>query len=117
MAKPLIPPTRDVLEEYRAAATATPNSPEAETNLGWGLYSKGSYDEAIKAFEKAISADANYFDAYYGMALTYKKAGRSADAVATFKKAQGMLASIDYKPRALLMSNIIDSHLQDLHAA
>jgi tetratricopeptide (TPR) repeat protein len=118
MAKPIIPPAIDVLAEYRAAVNATPNSAEAETNLGWGLYSKGDFDEAIKAFDKAISLEAAYFDAYYGLALTYKKAGRAADAVATFKKALTLVGNTtDNKPRILLMTNIIDSHLQDLHAA
>jgi tetratricopeptide (TPR) repeat protein len=114
MAKPLLDPKKDILAEYRAAADANPDSVEAQTNLGWGLYGEGRYADAIPLFEKAIALNDGFFDAYYGMALTCKKAGQTEPAIAAFEKAQSLLASIEDKNRALLMNRIILTHLASL---
>jgi tetratricopeptide (TPR) repeat protein len=115
MAKPE-PKIDNPLPEYQAAVNADPNSVEAETNLGWGYYGQGQYDEAVKAFEKALASSGDHFDAQYGIALTYKKAGRSNDAAAAFKKALGLTDTITDFGRSQIMAKIIRSHLADLHA-
>lgn len=113
MAKPDLA-KRDVLEEYRAAAAASPASIEAQTNLGWGLYGKGQYDEAVKQFEKAAAMNAQHVDAVYGLGLACKKAGRRQEAIAAFEKTASLLAAAEDKARAQMMRNIVDSHLSDL---
>jgi tetratricopeptide (TPR) repeat protein len=115
MAKPEVK-TRNTLDEYQAAVNADPSSAEAETNLGWGYYGQGQYDEAVKAFEKALAGAGEHFDAQYGLALTYKKAGRSNDAAAAFKLALNLTSSIQDFGRSQIMAKIIRSHLADLHA-
>ncbi len=115
MAKP-DPKINNPLPEYQAAVAADPNSVEAETNLGWGYYGKGEYDEALKAFSKALAGTGDHFDAQYGLALTYKKAGRSNDAAAAFKQALSLASTIQDFGRSQIMAKIIRSHLADLHA-
>lgn len=113
MAKP-VAITKDTLEEYRAAVAAKPNSVEAQTNLGWGLYGKGQYEEAIKQFEKAVAMNAQHLDANYGLGLACKKAGSKAQAISAFEKTVNLLAIAEDQARAQLMKRIIQSHLSDL---
>lgn len=107
---------KDVLPEYRATADANPTSIEAQTNLGWGLYGTGQYEEAIRQFEKAIGLNGNFFDAHYGLALACKKAGRNGQAIGEFEKASGLLAGVEDKNRTQLMTQIIQTHLNTLRS-
>ena len=109
-------PPKDVLEEYRAAAAANPNRVEAQTNLGWGLYSKGLYDPAIQQFEKAIELNGAFIDAQYGLGLACKKGGYTQQSIAAFERVGNLLASTEDRARAQLMNRIIQSHLADLRA-
>lgn len=117
MAKPPVETkNKDILEAYQIAADANPNSVEAQTNLGWGLYGQGRYEQAIGQFEKALGLNGDFFDAHYGLALTCKKAGRREPAIAAFKKARDLVAGIEDMNRAQMMSKIIQTHLDGLHS-
>ncbi|HKZ70638.1 MAG TPA: tetratricopeptide repeat protein [Anaerolineales bacterium] len=116
MAKPELVAHKDALPDYQAAAATHPNNVEAQTNLGWGLYSKGRFDEAVKQFEKALALSRDFLDAHYGLALTHKKAGRSKEAIAAFEQASAILSKAEDHARAQMILNIIQSHLNDLRS-
>jgi tetratricopeptide (TPR) repeat protein len=67
-------------EMQKAAELNPANAPKAFFNLGAMLENKGKSDDAATAYDKAITADPNYADAYYrkGICLT-SKATTSAD--------------------------------------
>ncbi|MFQ5656944.1 MAG: tetratricopeptide repeat protein [Candidatus Methylomirabilales bacterium] len=54
---------------------------------GLNHFAKKESDEAIAAFKKAIDLDANFGDAYLGLAQTYDQKGMIDDAIETIKKA------------------------------
>jgi tetratricopeptide (TPR) repeat protein len=116
MAKPEAATHKDVLPDYQAAAAAKPNSADSQANLGWGLYSKGRFDEAVEQFEKALALSKDFLDAHYGLALAHKKAGRSKEAIAAFEQASAILAKAEDHARAQMLLNIIKSHLTDLRS-
>ncbi len=106
----------DVLAVYRAAVEADPNSIQAQTNLGWGLYGNDQYEAAIKQFERALELNGDFFDARYGLALAAKKAGQTTQAVLEFEKTSTLLTQIEDKARAQVLSRIIQKHLGDLRS-
>lgn len=105
-----------VIENYRAAVAANPQSVEAQTNLGWGIYSQGDYTAAVEQFRVAIKVRANFVDAQYGLALANKRGGRKLEAIAAFETALELLTTIDDPNRSRLMGKIIRSHLRDIRA-
>ena len=100
------------LQEYRQAISANPKSAEAQSNLGWGLYGEGQWDEAIKAFNDALNLDANQVDALYGLALTRKSAGAKSEAVAAFDKTVALLATQTADPsRSKVLMRLARGHV------
>ena len=48
---------------------------------------KGNYDKAIELFEKAISINPEYADAYFNMGVSYGQQGNYDKAISCLKKA------------------------------
>jgi tetratricopeptide (TPR) repeat protein len=57
-------------------------------NKGWEIIFLAEYEEAIKAFEKAIEIDPHLADAWYNKGLALKLLGRLEEADAVFIKAK-----------------------------
>jgi tetratricopeptide (TPR) repeat protein len=106
--------TPDVVENYRATVTASPNSAEAHCNLGWGYYGRKLYQEAIQEFEAAIKLDTNWLDAYYGLGLARKGAGSKTDAVAAFEKAAALSSQSSDVVRGQMLLHLIHAHINAL---
>ena len=60
---------------------------EACFNQGLNHFAKRENDEAIAAFKKAIDLDAEYADAYLGLAQTYDQKGLTDEAITTIARA------------------------------
>jgi len=67
------------------------NSPGLWNNKGYALYKQGKFNDAITAYDTAISAAAaqndTYLKGYINKGIALNKAGRSYEAVGTFTKA------------------------------
>jgi serine/threonine-protein kinase len=72
--------------EYRHAARAAPEYPEAHTNLGAVLYFQDRRDEARQAFEAALALGPNAA-AYSNLGVLYFEEARYGDAVEMFESA------------------------------
>jgi tetratricopeptide (TPR) repeat protein len=64
-----------------------PKLAESYYNLGTVLRRKGSLDEAIACFHKAVAVDPNSASAYNNMGLTLAQKGSVEEAIACFRKA------------------------------
>ena len=56
-------------------------------NKGWKILFLGDYEEAIRAFDKAIEIDPYLAGAWYNKGLALKLIGRTAEANAAFAEA------------------------------
>src|SRR5574340_177796 len=65
----------DVITESKAALTNIfYRTPElAYVNMGWALYNKGNYADALDSFKKAVEMNPDYPVAYYDAGLAYEK--------------------------------------------
>jgi superkiller protein 3 len=77
------------------ALTEKINNAKRAYNDGNTLYKKGQFDEALVAYDKAISLDPGYSKAYYGKGLTFDKQRKLEEAIAAFKKAVEIDPSYD----------------------
>jgi tetratricopeptide (TPR) repeat protein len=103
-----------VIDNYRAAVAANPNSAEAQSNLGWGLYGLRKYDESIQAYEKALSLDANFVDAHYGLGLTLKEAGRKDRAAQEFETVIKLAPQLENNVRGTMLAKLAQGHINQM---
>lgn len=111
MATPVINKVIDVVAKYQAEVSATPNSVEAQTGLGWAFYGKRQYPEAARAFEAALGIDPNHLEARYGLALTYKASGARTNAVAEFERVAAVAEKIEDTVRQHMLVRQIKGHI------
>ncbi len=81
------------------------NNAKRAYNDGNTLFKKGQYDEALAAYDKAISLDDGYSKAYYGKGLTFVKQRKLDEAIEVFKKAVEIDPSYDRAYSALGSAN------------
>lgn len=110
-----ITPPPNPLETYRAAVTANPQSAEAHTNLGWGLYGQKQLAEAVKEFQEAIRLDAHSFDGHYGLGLAHKAAGAKAEAEAAFRTAHDLAGRLENQVRGQMLKHLLHAHINQLN--
>jgi len=91
------------LEQYEAAAEASPDLDIVNFNKGTAYYQKGQYQEAIESFTKALNTEdkKTESDAIYNIANTKYKLGR-ASAESDINSAVSLYReSLDYYKRAI----------------
>ena len=103
-----------LLDTYRSAIAANPNSSEAHCNLGMGFYGDKRYEEAIKEFQAALKLDRNSIDAHYGLGLALKASDEKKDAIAAFEKASALAAKLDDFVRGTMLTRLAEGHINDL---
>jgi len=86
------------VEFARKAATAQPNSPFAQNNLGFCEMDCGHYEQAIHAFSWAVRLRPDNATTYYNLAGCLVVLGREEDALAAYKSAVA-LAPKNLQPR------------------
>jgi tetratricopeptide (TPR) repeat protein len=103
-----------LLENYRAAVTANPDSAEAHCNLAWGFYGQRQYADAIQEFRQALSLDRNLIDAHYGLGLALKESGAGQEAVPVFDTVLGLAPQLDNAVRATMLSRLAKGHINQI---
>jgi len=74
----------EAIKKAEMAGEFAPNDPTVFFRLGLLRYNNGDYNGSISAFEKAVILDNSYLNARYFLGLSYKKVGRSSDALVQF---------------------------------
>jgi len=77
----------EALTDFSAALGLDPTFAPSLVNLGNLLLEDGDLEEAIVHYECAVRSDDSYSVAHVNLAAAYKKAGRHADAVRQFRRA------------------------------
>jgi tetratricopeptide (TPR) repeat protein len=103
--------TANVLDNYRAAVTANPNSAEGHSNLGWGYYGQRQYEESIKAFQQALTLDRNMIDAHYGLGLALKESGAGKEAVPEFQAVISLAPQDQNIIRGQMLARLARAHV------
>ena len=70
----------------RKALEIKPDDAWALNSLAAMTYERGETDEAIALFEKAIAANPDFANSYYGQAMTYSKAAQPEKALAVLER-------------------------------
>lgn len=76
--------------QYRSALEKVRNSPDNadhRVELGWAMFQKGMYNEALAEYKKALDLNDNHFAALYNLGLAYAKAGKHDRAISAFQRA------------------------------
>lgn len=71
--------------ELTKAVLENPSDLQACVHLGYAYLDAGKMDEAVGAFDKALSLDSENPDAHYGIGLIYKSRGDSQAAIKHFR--------------------------------
>jgi tetratricopeptide (TPR) repeat protein len=82
---------------------------------GWEQYVKGDYAEAEISFNRAVSLDSQYAEAYYGLGLTLKIQGNHQAAIDGFNKAINILQTESEQKsqiRGVMLRNLANAHIR-----
>src|SRR5439155_23010236 len=75
------------IEIFRQAAGRYPNSPRLAIGLGMSLYSRGNYDDAVKALLKAADLNPSDPSCYYFLSKAYDSSpGQAGDVIQRFRR-------------------------------
>ncbi|MBN2388681.1 MAG: ParB/RepB/Spo0J family partition protein [Anaerolineales bacterium] len=95
---------RGVIATYKRVTEMNPENSAAWDKLGDLYSSLGQYEEAISAFQQAISVDASKEDYYYHLGQAYMAKGWFADAIRVFQEAVRLNPGCIYAHSALASS-------------
>lgn len=70
-----------------AKVKSTPNDPNSHIDLGWALFQKGQYNEALAEYKKATELDEKNFRAYLNLGLAYRQVEKMDIAITSLQKA------------------------------
>lgn len=74
----------EAIKQAEYAGEMAPNDATVFFRLGLLRYNNSDYDGAVSAFEKAVILDNSYLNARYFLGQSYKKVGRTSDALVQF---------------------------------
>ncbi len=95
-----------LLEDYRQAAAANPQSAEAHANLGWGFYGADQLDQAVAEFTEALRLEPGHLEALYGLGLARKCSGAKAEAISAFTGAIEQLSTLEDRTRSSVLRRL-----------
>ncbi len=98
---------------YRVILEQNPDHALVLNNLGGILRDEGNLDEALPAFQKAISCNPNLVEAYHNLGKTYKQLGKLSLSIQNFKKA--LEINPDYKQAYLAICDVYQENIPDWH--
>jgi cytochrome c-type biogenesis protein CcmH/NrfG len=84
---PLTPQKRAEIEGLKAMAEKAPDNPEAWIQLGHIYFDTGQHDQAIEAYEKALSLSPNNANVLTDLGVMYRRSKKPKRAVESFDKA------------------------------
>lgn len=64
-----------------------PDNADAQVALGWALFQKGQYNEALASYKRATDLDPKNFKAHYNLGLAYAKVEKWERAMDQFERA------------------------------
>lgn len=70
-----------------AKVKSTPNDPNSHIDLGWALFQKGQYNEALAEYKKATELDDKNSRAYLNLGIAYKQVEKMDIAITSLQKA------------------------------
>ncbi len=97
----------DFAKEHQEEVAAHPDSVEAHVAQGWSDIGRGEFDQAISAFEHALSLDKNSMDAQYGLAAAANAKGDKPLARQAFERVRAMAASNPNVAKATIMNELV----------
>ncbi|MHB9145294.1 MAG: tetratricopeptide repeat protein [Symbiobacteriia bacterium] len=81
------PPQERAYEAALKRVNENPDSADAHVSLGWALFQKGQYNEALAEYKKAIDIQPKHFKAQYNLGLAYAKVEKWDRAIDQFQMA------------------------------
>lgn len=81
------PPQERAYEAALKRVNDSPDSADAHVSLGWALFQKGQYNEALAEYKKAIDIQPKHYKAQYDLGLAYAKVEKWDRAIDQFQKA------------------------------
>ena len=81
------PPQERAYEAALKRVKENPESADAHVALGWALFQKGQYNEALASYKRATDLDPKHFKAHYNLGLAYAKVEKWDRATDQFERA------------------------------
>ena len=104
----------EAIKQAEYAGTMAPNDATVFFRLGLLRYNDNDYTGAVSAFEKAVILDNSYLNARYFLGQSYKKVGRTSDALIQFNILSKVLPDNQDVKNAISSINVpVETPVQD----
>ncbi len=97
----------DFAGEHQQETAAHPDSVEAYVSKGWSHIGRGEFDQAIGAFEQALSLDSHSMDAQYGLGAAANAKGDKTRARQAFERAVELANSSPDVAKATILKELV----------
>ncbi len=74
------------IEEFEQSLKYNPHSPSTLNNIGFAYFDKGDIAKAVEYQARALEADPEFANAYYGLALALERMGKVDGAIKNWKE-------------------------------
>ena len=111
---PHVEPPRIDIAALETVAAADLQDADIRLRLGWAHYGAGRLARAESAFQEARRLLPDDSEPAFGLGLTYKKEGRSAEAVKAFREAAERTSHLEDEARAAILRRLSLGHINYL---
>jgi Flp pilus assembly protein TadD len=91
------------LEELEARVSESPNEVQPLRELGWALYGRNRFEEAVEKFEQAVQRFPDDPETHYALGLAHKAAGTEDKARQSFRQTIDLAEDDPKKVRSNMM--------------
>jgi tetratricopeptide (TPR) repeat protein len=98
------------LEDLRQEIQGNPKDIRSHIKLGWALYAKGQYEEALKALDIARSRFPDDLEVLYPLGLILKKLGKKEEALKVFRSVIEKSKDLEDQTRGAMLRRLAVGH-------
>jgi len=96
-----------------------PKEINARIGQAWKMHYTGKNDAAIEQFERILAEAADPIDAYWGIALSYRKAGNEEKSLEAFQQAADLIAiaaqtDAEHKERYFMLQRMVKQQIEQM---
>ncbi len=96
-----------------------PKEINARIGQAWKMHYTGKNDAAIEQFERILAEAADPIDAYWGIALSYRKAGNKEKSLEAFQQAADLIAiaaqtDAEHKERYFMLQRMVKQQIEQM---
>lgn len=81
---------------------------------GWEHYGRKEFEQAVQAYQAALSLDSRAVDIHYALGMALKYDSRINEAIKEFNQAANLAATLEDTTRGMMISRLARGHIKQM---